>query len=91
MAIMSLLSSGCATRTGNAVPGSLASPPHRFGIEPTGRSLDMSNQPVATATATDARGIVVSPHAPHKKIDVRNYPPGSIAVDPHNGKRFRVP
>lgn len=51
----------------------------------------MSNQPVATATATDARGIVVSPHAPHKKIDVRNYPPGSIAVDPHNGKRFRVP
>ena len=43
------------------------------------------------AKSTKQHGIVISPHAPYKKVNVRNYPSGSVAEDPTTKKRFRVP
>ena len=53
------------------------------------RRADSTSYP--TATRTEEHGIVISPYPPNNKVNVRNFPSGSIAVDPTSNKRFRVP
>lgn len=57
--------------------------------QPAPPRIEPSNYPVATRT--EEHGIVISPHAPNKKVNVRNFPSGSVVVDPNSNKRFRVP
>ncbi|MCB1097919.1 MAG: glycine zipper family protein [Verrucomicrobiae bacterium] len=64
-------------------------PPLRPRRKEPARRVDSSKYPMATRT--DDHGIVISPYAPNKKVDVRNFPSGSIVVDPNSNKRFRVP
>ena len=63
----------------------ITAPPHPAQRRPMNRQA----YPVAQRTAE--HGIVISPHPPNKKVNVRNFSPGSIVVDPTSKKRFRVP
>jgi len=45
--------------------------------------------PYATRTATS--GVVISPHAPHREIDVKGFAPGQPVLDPIANKPFLVP
>lgn len=55
-------------------------------------------QPVAPAATkapaaypTDTPGIVISPHKPYNRVDVKGMSPGQLVIDPKTNKHFVVP
>ena len=77
-----------ARHTNPQPPPKRISPPPPSPKKPTPRTPPGS-YPVARKT--NEHGIVVSPHSPYKKVNVRNFSPGAVAVDPSSNRRFRVP
>lgn len=43
------------------------------------------------ATKTNRRGVVKSPFSPHEELDVEGMKSGDLAIDPSNGRIFKVP
>ena len=75
----------------------------RYGIPPQEESAPQtrpnsntrpatpSNPEYPVAQRTDNPNEVLSPYAPHKRINVEGFKPGQLARDPSNQKIFRVP
>ncbi len=53
--------------------------------------VDEAARQYPAATSTSRKGIVLSPFPPHEELDVSGMKSGELAIDPGNGRIFRIP